>query len=144
MTALSLFKGEITADAVTARASAGTGLLRRGRQRERERRHEPGGRGPAGRPGAVEDRARRLGAADDRHAGRRSQRAPPEHAGYRGFVTELDVRLTADHGGLPASSEIQIGYAEAAAQTAPPRHDDGHDHDHDRDRAASRRRPERR
>ena len=40
--------------------------------------------------------------------------------GYRGFVTELDIQLTADHGGLPANSEIQIGYAEAAAQTAPP------------------------
>ena len=40
--------------------------------------------------------------------------------GYRGFVTELDIHLTADHGGLPANSEIQIGYAEAAAQTAPP------------------------
>jgi murein DD-endopeptidase MepM/ murein hydrolase activator NlpD len=40
--------------------------------------------------------------------------------GYRSFVTELDVHLTADHGGLPAGSDIQIGYAEAAAQTAPP------------------------
>ena len=48
-------------------------------------------------------------------------RSAPEGAlGYRGFVTELDIHLTADHGGLPANSEIQIGYAEAAAQTAPP------------------------
>lgn len=33
----------------------------------------------------------------------------------RAFVTGLHVRLTANHGGLPAGSEILIGYAEAAA-----------------------------
>jgi hypothetical protein len=38
--------------------------------------------------------------------------------GHRGFVTGLHVHLTADHGGLPAGSEIFVGYAEAAA-TAP-------------------------
>ena len=43
--------------------------------------------------------------------------APDGAKGYRGFVTEIDVHLTADHGGLPANSEIQIGYADAAAQT---------------------------
>jgi murein DD-endopeptidase MepM/ murein hydrolase activator NlpD len=35
---------------------------------------------------------------------------------FHGFVTALDVHLTADHGGLPAGSEIQIGYAEANVQ----------------------------
>ena len=30
-------------------------------------------------------------------------------------MTALDVHLTADHGGLPAGSEILVGYAEAAA-----------------------------
>jgi len=44
--------------------------------------------------------------------------APQGAYGYRGTVVELDVRLTADHGGLPAGSEIQVGFAEAAAQTA--------------------------
>jgi hypothetical protein len=44
--------------------------------------------------------------------------APQGAAGYQGFVTELDVHLNANHGGLPAGSEIQVGYAEAAAQTA--------------------------
>ena len=34
------------------------------------------------------------------------------------FVTALDVFLTADHGGLPAGSELQIGYAEANAQAS--------------------------
>ena len=38
--------------------------------------------------------------------------------GYHDFVTALDVFLTADHGGLPAGSELQIGYAEADAQAA--------------------------
>ncbi len=40
--------------------------------------------------------------------------------GYRGFVTALDIHLTADHGGLPAGTTILVGYAEVAAQAAPP------------------------
>ena len=44
-----------------------------------------------------------------------------EGHGIRGFVTGMHVILTADHGGLPAGSEILVGYAEAAAQMpAPP------------------------
>jgi hypothetical protein len=35
--------------------------------------------------------------------------------GHRGFVTGIHVHLTADHGGLPAGTEIFVGYAEAAA-----------------------------
>jgi hypothetical protein len=35
--------------------------------------------------------------------------------GQRGFVSGLHVHLTADHGGLPAGTEIYVGYAEAAA-----------------------------
>jgi murein DD-endopeptidase MepM/ murein hydrolase activator NlpD len=50
-----------------------------------------------------------------------AQGAAPSADGYRGFVTALDIHLTADHGGLPAGSEIVVGYAEAVAQaTAPP------------------------
>jgi hypothetical protein len=43
--------------------------------------------------------------------------------GFRGFVTGLHVVLTAAHGGLPAGTEIMVGYAEAAAsarKAAPP------------------------
>ncbi len=40
--------------------------------------------------------------------------------GYRGFVTGFHVYVTADHGGLPAGSEILIGYAEAAAEASAP------------------------
>ena len=42
--------------------------------------------------------------------------------GARGFVTGLQVRLTADHNGLPAGTEVMVGYAEASAKavaTAP-------------------------
>lgn len=38
--------------------------------------------------------------------------------GYRGSVTALEIRLTADHGGLPAGTTILVGYAEVAAQAA--------------------------
>jgi murein DD-endopeptidase MepM/ murein hydrolase activator NlpD len=40
--------------------------------------------------------------------------------GYRGNVTALEIRLTADHGGLPAGTTILVGYAEVAAQAEPP------------------------
>jgi murein DD-endopeptidase MepM/ murein hydrolase activator NlpD len=36
--------------------------------------------------------------------------------GYRGNITALEIRLTADHGGLPAGTTILVGYAEVAAQ----------------------------
>ena len=39
--------------------------------------------------------------------------------GYRGSVTALEIRLTADHGGLPAGTTILVGYAEIAAQASP-------------------------
>jgi murein DD-endopeptidase MepM/ murein hydrolase activator NlpD len=39
---------------------------------------------------------------------------------YDGVSVALDVHLTAAHGGLPAGSEIQVGYAAASAATAPP------------------------
>jgi murein DD-endopeptidase MepM/ murein hydrolase activator NlpD len=45
--------------------------------------------------------------------------APAPSPGYHGFVTALDIHITADHGDLPAGSEVQIGYAEADAQPAP-------------------------
>jgi murein DD-endopeptidase MepM/ murein hydrolase activator NlpD len=41
-------------------------------------------------------------------------------AGTRAFVTGLQVRLTADHYGLPAGTEVMIGYAEAGAKYTPP------------------------
>jgi murein DD-endopeptidase MepM/ murein hydrolase activator NlpD len=40
-------------------------------------------------------------------------------AGKRAYVTGLQVRLTADHYGLPAGTEVMVGYAEAGAKYAP-------------------------
>ena len=40
--------------------------------------------------------------------------------GYRGFVSGLHVVLTKEHGGLPAGTEITIGYAESAASAPRP------------------------
>src|SRR5207245_3130175 len=48
----------------------------------------------------------------------KSQRLDNPTPGHHDIVTALDVFLTADHGGLPAQSEIQIGYAEANAQAS--------------------------
>ena len=119
ITALSLFKGELTADAVTARASAGTGYSGAG--------GNANGSGITnlkvdGQPVADGVSKVALGDWGQLTVGTQSvdRTASAGTQGYHGFVTELDVRLTADHGGLPASSEIQVGYAEAAAQTAPP------------------------
>jgi murein DD-endopeptidase MepM/ murein hydrolase activator NlpD len=41
-----------------------------------------------------------------------------EHKGARAFVTALQVRLTAEHNGLPAGTEVMVGYAESSAQAA--------------------------
>jgi murein DD-endopeptidase MepM/ murein hydrolase activator NlpD len=121
VTALSLFKGEITADAVTARASAGTGYSGAG--------GNVNGSGVTnlnfnGQPVALTGTTTKVTLGDWGQLTIGSvvvdQSAPDGAKGYRGVVTELDVHLTADHGGLLANSEIQIGYADAAAQTAPP------------------------
>jgi murein DD-endopeptidase MepM/ murein hydrolase activator NlpD len=116
-TSISIFGGEITADAVTAKASAGTG--------------------PSGAGGNVNGSAvANLKVSGQPVTGTRipladwgtltigaqgiDRTAPAGTKGYRGFVAELDIHLNVDHGGLPANSEIQIGYAETAVQTAPP------------------------
>ena len=117
VTGLSLFGGEITADAVTARASRGDRLLGRRRQRRTGAASRTSW-SPASRSTA-DATSVTLGDWGQLTIGDRASTAarPAGRTGYRGFVTELDIHLTADHGGLPASSEIQIGYAEAAAQT---------------------------
>jgi murein DD-endopeptidase MepM/ murein hydrolase activator NlpD len=38
--------------------------------------------------------------------------------GYHGSITALEIRLTAEHAGLPAGSTILVGFAEVAAQAA--------------------------
>jgi murein DD-endopeptidase MepM/ murein hydrolase activator NlpD len=122
VTALSLFEGEITADAVTARASAGTGYSGAGGNVNGSTVNnlKVNGQAVALTPGTTTKVT--LGDWGQLTIGSVAvdQSAPDGAKGYRGFITEIDVHLTADHGGLPANSEIQIGYADAAAQTAPP------------------------
>jgi murein DD-endopeptidase MepM/ murein hydrolase activator NlpD len=38
--------------------------------------------------------------------------------GYHGSITALEIRLTAEHAGLPAGTTILVGYAEVAAKAA--------------------------
>ena len=117
-TGISLFGGEITADGVTARASAGTGYSGAGGNANGSTvtNLKVGGQPVTGTHVALGDWGQlAIGAQGI------DRTAPTGVRGYRGFVTELLVHLTADHGGLAAGSDIQIGYAQAAVQTAPPR-----------------------
>jgi murein DD-endopeptidase MepM/ murein hydrolase activator NlpD len=117
VTQLSIFNGEITADAVTGRASAGTGYSGAGGNLNGSTvvNLKVTGIPTVGPRVSLGDWGQMIVSAQavDRSA-------PDGARGYRTSVIELDIHLTADHGGLPAGSEIQIGFAEAAAQTAPP------------------------
>ncbi|MFL5921950.1 MAG: choice-of-anchor P family protein [Gaiellaceae bacterium] len=42
------------------------------------------------------------------------------YQGFHGFVTALAIHVTAPHAGLPAGSEIQVGYAETSVQASAP------------------------
>ena len=112
---LSLFGGEITAASVTGEAHA--------------RATPDGGSGDTGTTSisrlvvlghAVTPAAnRQIPLGDWGYAITLEQRGEPSTQpvpAYHGFVIALDVTLTAAHGGLPAGSELQIGYAEANAQ----------------------------
>ncbi len=115
---LSLFDGEIIAQAVSARAraSAGQGKAQGG----------VGGSGfvglaVLGSPIDAVTPNQRVALGDWGYVLLLEQGSiPAAGTGYSGFVTALDVHLTRDHGGLPAGSEILVGRAEASAQVAPP------------------------
>jgi len=112
---LSLFGGEITAASVTGEAHA--------------RATANGGSGDTGTTSiarlvvlghAVTPAAnRQISLGDWGYAITLEQHGEPSTQpvpAYHDFVIALDVTLTAAHGGLPAGSELQIGYAEANAQ----------------------------
>ena len=115
VTALSLFGGELSAAAVGGRtqaaASAGSASGSTGA-------NGIAGLVVLGRP-VTPTANRQIPLGDWGYAvaleqkGQRTDRPAP---GYHDFVTGLDVVLTARHGGLPAGSELQIGYAESLAQ----------------------------
>ncbi|HEX6700119.1 MAG TPA: M23 family metallopeptidase [Gaiellaceae bacterium] len=114
---LSLFGGEVTAADVVARAKASakpgsaTGDLTGGGVSGLV----VDGQAVAATPGG------RIALGDWGYATVLGQTSAPGSAppSYHGFVTALDIRLTADHGGLPAGTEIQVGYAEVSTQAPP-------------------------
>jgi murein DD-endopeptidase MepM/ murein hydrolase activator NlpD len=119
VTSLSLFKGEITAASVTGETHALASTASAG--------GDTGVTGLAalvvlGQP-VTPTANQQIALADWGYAialEQKGQRIDKPTPGYHTFVTALDVFLTADHGGLPAGSEVQIGYAEADAQAGAP------------------------
>ncbi|HEY5294691.1 MAG TPA: M23 family metallopeptidase [Gaiellaceae bacterium] len=116
ITALSVFGGEITADAVTARTSAGTGYSGAGGNADGSAivNLKVNGHPTTGTHITLADwGVLTVGTQTI------DRTAPAGTKGYSGSIVEFDLHLSAAHGGLPAGSEIQIGYAESAVQTAP-------------------------
>jgi murein DD-endopeptidase MepM/ murein hydrolase activator NlpD len=120
---LSLFGGEVTAAGVSAKAKASTS----GRRATGDLSGSSvSGLTVLGQAVPTTPNAR-VSLGDWGYAIVLEQAGIPGHApgveSYRGFVTALDVRLTADHGGLPAGTEIQVGYVEVSVQgtAMPPR-----------------------
>jgi len=119
LTMLSLFGGEITADAVVARATAtlagSSGAADFGRSSVTNLEVV----GQAVTPTA----GLRIPLADWGHAVLLEQQQRPGKSirtpTYRAWVTVLDVWLDATHAGLPAGTRILIGYADALASAAP-------------------------
>jgi murein DD-endopeptidase MepM/ murein hydrolase activator NlpD len=114
VTSLSLFQGEVTASAVRgsaqARASAaGTSGNFDGAS--------VGSLVVQGQPAAVGPNAR-VDLGGWGYAIVLAQGSAPAERSYRGNITALDIRLTAEHGGFPAGTQILVGYAEVSV-TAP-------------------------
>ena len=116
-----LFNGEITADSVSAKASGSTlGRTARGRLTP----SVIAGLMVFGQPAAASPNARiplgDWGYMITLERGTDTSSRPSGAQTFAGFITALDVHLTAAHGGLPAGSEIQVGYAESNVQAAGP------------------------
>jgi murein DD-endopeptidase MepM/ murein hydrolase activator NlpD len=111
---VSIFAGEITVDAVRASATAAT---KHGKATGSFAGTSVGGLLALGRTAT----RGRLPLADWGYLTLQSP-SVDKTAGFRDSVTALDIHLTAAHGGLPAGSEIQLGYAEAGVGNpgAPP------------------------
>jgi murein DD-endopeptidase MepM/ murein hydrolase activator NlpD len=117
VSSIRIFNGEITVDAVAARAQSGA--------------QAGGAAGDFSGTGVSNLQALGQSASSGQVAladwgyvtvgGETVDTSAPEggHA-HRGQVTALIVHVNVDHGGLPAGSEIQIGHAETAAETPPP------------------------
>jgi murein DD-endopeptidase MepM/ murein hydrolase activator NlpD len=112
---ISLFGGEVTIETVIGRATASASA---GEATGSIAGSAVVGLVVAGVP--VESSGGQVPLGDWGYADVLAEGSAPTDDGHRGFVTALDIHLTADHGGLPAGSEILVGYAEAAATAAAP------------------------
>lgn len=114
---ISIFEGEITADSASAQASAAAAAGNAG-----------GGFGGTGvvhlqalgRPHAYGKALLSDWGSLTISSHTTDRTADPGIKSYDGVSVALEIQLTAAHGGLPAGTEIQVGYAAAQAQTAPP------------------------
>ena len=117
VTSLSLFGGEITASSVAARANA--------RASRTGATGDVSGSGVSGLVALGQPvSGGRIALGDWGYANVGTQVvtpfAPGGGHGQKTFVIGLEVHLTAAHGGLPAGSVIQVGYAQAQAQASAP------------------------
>jgi murein DD-endopeptidase MepM/ murein hydrolase activator NlpD len=114
VTSLSLFGGQVTATSVRGSVQASASAT-----------ETVGGFDQAGidslvvlgQPVAVTPNAR-VALGDWGYAIVLAQGTAPTETSFRGNVTALDIRLTVEHGGLPAGTQILVGYADASV-TAP-------------------------
>jgi Peptidase family M23 len=111
---ITLFGGEVTIATVLGRAAAGG---RAGEASGSTAGSAITGLVVAGAPVEV-TAAGQVPLGDWGYADVLMEGSAPAADEYRGFVTALELHVTVDHGGLPAGSEILIGYAEAAASAA--------------------------
>jgi len=117
VTNLSLFGGEVTASDVVARSKSSS--------RPGTATGDMSGTGVSGLvfDGQPLNAVGRVALADWGYADVGAQKAAPAARSFQGSVVALDIHLLVDHGGLPAGTEIQVGYAETSVQAAaaPPR-----------------------
>jgi murein DD-endopeptidase MepM/ murein hydrolase activator NlpD len=109
VTGLSLFGGEISASSVHAKAQA--------RANGKGATGDFKGSGVTDLVALGQSVASGTIALADWGSLTASAAAPaPTERGWRGSITALSIRLTADHGGLPAGTQILVGYAEVAVE----------------------------
>ena len=115
---VSLFGGEITVGLAAVTASAGASAARAGGSVALSSLSDVTVLGQAVEPAANA----RVVLGDWGYAVLLEERVLPALSGtpsFAGSVAALHVYLTADHGGLPAGSEIVVGFASATASAAP-------------------------
>jgi murein DD-endopeptidase MepM/ murein hydrolase activator NlpD len=120
ISAISLFNGEITVDGMTIRAAAGIRAegATAGGEGSTVRNVLALGQAVPGSPGASAALAD-WGTVTVLPASAERTSTAPTFKGHANVVG-LHVVLTQPHGGLPAGSEILVGYADASAQASPP------------------------